>query len=42
MPPAQVAVGEFCFDIQAEDDNGRTVIIENQLERTDHGHPDRA
>ncbi|AUM16936.1 MULTISPECIES: DUF4268 domain-containing protein [Rhodococcus] len=34
----QVAVGEFWLDIQAEDDTGRTIIVENQLERTDHGH----
>ncbi|MFL1596226.1 DUF4268 domain-containing protein [Rhodococcus ruber] len=34
----EVAVGEFWLDIQAEDENGRTVVIENQLERTDHGH----
>jgi len=34
----EVPVGEFWLDIQAEDENGHTVIIENQLERTDHGH----
>jgi hypothetical protein len=33
-----VPVGEFRLDIQAESQDGRTVIIENQLERTDHGH----
>lgn len=34
----EVSVGEFWLDIQAEDESGRTVIVENQLERTDHGH----
>jgi RecB family endonuclease NucS len=34
----EVPVGEFRLDILAEDDEGRTVIIENQLERTDHSH----
>jgi hypothetical protein len=34
----EVPVGEFRLDILAEDDEGRTVIVENQLERTDHGH----
>jgi hypothetical protein len=34
----EVAVGDCRLDIKAEDDEGRVVVIENQLERTDHGH----
>lgn len=34
----EVPVGEFRLDIRAETADGRVVIIENQLERTDHGH----
>jgi hypothetical protein len=34
----EVPVGEFRLDIHAVDDEGRAVIIENQLERTDHSH----
>lgn len=34
----EVPVGEFRLDIQAEDQTGRVVIIENQLEQTDHSH----
>ena len=34
----EVPVGEFRLDIRAEDDEGRVVIIESQLERTDHSH----
>ncbi len=34
----EVLVGDFRLDIQASTSDGRTVIIENQLERTDHGH----
>jgi hypothetical protein len=34
----EVPVGGFRLDIRAEDGDGRTVIIENQLERTDHSH----
>jgi hypothetical protein len=30
--------GAFSVDLVAEDDTGRTVIIENQLERSDHDH----
>ena len=31
-------VGSFSIDLYAELDNGEKVIIENQLEKTDHGH----
>lgn len=34
----EVPVGEFRLDIQAQTSDGRVVIVENQLERTDHGH----
>ena len=34
----EVLVGQFRLDIQAQDDDGRIVIIENQLEKTDHSH----
>lgn len=32
------SVGEFSLDIVAEDIDGNLAIIENQLEKTDHGH----
>lgn len=34
----EVPVGSFRLDISATDENGRVVVIENQLEATDHGH----
>lgn len=34
----EAPVGEFRLDIQALDEQGRTVIIENQLEPSDHAH----
>src|SRR4051794_20944267 len=34
----EVLVGQFRLDIQAQDDDGRVVIVENQLEKTDHSH----
>lgn len=34
----EVNVGSFRLDIHAKDSNDRSVIIENQLERTDHSH----
>jgi len=38
LEATEVPVGDFRLDIQAHGPDGRVVIIENQLERTDHGH----
>ena len=32
------AAGAFSVDLVAEDDDGRAVVIENQLERSNHDH----
>lgn len=34
----EYAVGRYSLDLLLEDAQGRVVIIENQLEQTDHGH----
>ncbi len=34
----EVAVGAFSLDIHAQDPDGRSVVIENQFEKTDHDH----
>lgn len=34
----EVRVGDFILDLLCQDEDGGTVIIENQLERTDHDH----
>lgn len=32
------AAGNFSVDLVAEDESGRTIVIENQLEKSDHDH----
>lgn len=34
----EVSVGKFNVDILAEDENGKKIIVENQLEQTNHDH----
>ncbi len=38
LTATEVPVGEFRLDVEAQMPDGGVVIIENQLERTDHGH----
>ena len=37
-PQTEQNAGDFKIDIVCKDDNGNNVIIENQLEQTDHSH----
>ena len=37
-PESEQAAGSFSVDLVAEDDSGNPVIIENQLERSNHDH----
>lgn len=37
-PRREIRAGNFLVDMVAEDENGNTVIVENQLETTDHDH----
>ena len=38
LAATEVPVGNFFLDIQAETEDGKVVIVENQLTRTDHSH----
>ncbi len=37
-PEREQSTGNFAVDIKAEDASGNTIIIENQLEKSDHDH----
>ncbi|MBA3013900.1 MAG: DUF4268 domain-containing protein, partial [Desulfobulbaceae bacterium] len=37
-PESEQAAGAFSVDLVAEDESGNPVIIENQLEKSDHDH----
>lgn len=37
-PECEKAAGDFAVDLVAEDGSGNAIIIENQLERSDHDH----
>lgn len=37
-PESEQSTGNFNVDIKAEDEAGETVIIENQLSKSDHDH----
>ncbi len=37
-PESEQSAGSFNVDLVAEDENGNPVIIENQLEKSDHNH----
>ena len=37
-PEREQSAGSFNVDLVAEDENGNPVIIENQLEKSDHNH----
>ena len=37
-PEREQAAGDFSVDLVAEDESGDPVIVENQLEKSDHDH----
>jgi hypothetical protein len=37
-PEREKTAGSFSVDLVAEDENGNTIVIENQLEKSDHDH----
>ena len=37
-PERERQAGDFAVDLVAEDDSGNTVVIENQLEASNHDH----